>query len=273
MKLLICADFEGVTGVVSWDHVTFGKEGYQRFRKLMTADINAAIAGAMKAGVDDIVVSDGHDTKTNVLIEEIDPRARLNSGSPSPYMMVQGVEENVDLAFFIGHHPRVGTKDALLPHTLSARVVADIWLNDRPVGEIGLYAAVCGHFGVPVVLLSGELAACREAEDWIAGIETVAVKKASGYQAAECLPPAVTHPMIREAAERAVEKYKAGKAPAPLMIPPPVRIRVQFARPSMAEDACMLPGAVRLSGCEVEVSCSDIVKAYHALRTMVGLAG
>ena len=89
MKLLIADDMEGITGVVDWVHTESGNSEYERFRKIMTAEVNAAIKGAFEAGVDDVVVSDGHGGAKNVLIEELDTRARLNSGSPSPYQMVQ----------------------------------------------------------------------------------------------------------------------------------------------------------------------------------------
>jgi D-amino peptidase len=273
MKLLICADMEGITGVVNWDHVTFGKDGYQRFRKLMTADVNAALAGAIKAGVDEIIVSDGHDTKTNILIEELDPHARLNSGTPSPNMMVQGIEEGVDFVFFIGHHPRAGTQGALLAHTMSARTVAGIWLNDRPVGEIGIYASVCGYYKVPVLLVSGEQAACVEADDWIPGVATVCVKKASSFQSADCLPPARTHELLRCAAEQAVLDFNAGKAPAPLQVPQPVKITIEFLRTVMADMAGLLPGSVRLTGTQVTFTAAEMLSAYHAARAMISLAG
>ena len=273
MKLLICADMEGITGVVNWDHVTFGKDGYQRFRKLMTADVNAAIAGALKAGVVDIVVSDGHDTKTNILIEELDPRARLNTGTPSPQMMVQGIEDGIDFVFFIGHHPRAGTRGALLAHTMSARIVAGIWLNDRPVGEIGIYASICGYFNVPVLLVSGEQSACNEAADWIHGVSTVAVKKAGSFQSAECLPPAKTREMLCSAAEQAVFGYIAGTSPAPLPVTRPARVTIDFLRPLMADNAETLPGVERLTGTQVTFTAADIQAAYHAVRTMISLAG
>jgi D-amino peptidase len=273
MKLLICADMEGITGVVNWDHVTFGKDGYQRFRKMMTADVNAAIAGALQAGVEDILVSDGHDTKTNILIEELDPHARLNSGTHSPYMMVQGIEEGVDCVFFIGHHPRAGAQGALLGHTMSARVVGGVWLNERSVGEIGIYASICGHYGVPVLLVSGEQAACDEGVDWIPGVATVPVKKASSFQSADCLPPARTHEMIRTAARQAILGFNAGQAPAPLRALPPVKITIAFLRTVMADSAALLPGAVRLDGSQVAFTAPDMPSAYHAARSMISLAG
>jgi D-amino peptidase len=82
MKLLIAVDMEGITGVVTWNHVDPSHAEYQRFRRLMTQDVNAAIRGAFEGGATDVVVTDGHWNSDNILIEELDTRARLNSGTP-----------------------------------------------------------------------------------------------------------------------------------------------------------------------------------------------
>ena len=189
MKILIAVDMEGVSGVVHWDHVDPQHKEYPRFRKLMTDDVNAAIRGAFEGGADEVIVSDGHAYGRNILIEELDPRARLNTGSPSPLAMVQGSDRQIDAAMFVGYHARVGSQNAILDHTWSSSCIAGVWLNGRPIGEIGFNAAVCGYFGAPVILISGDQTACAEAADLLGPIEQVVVKRATGRMAAECLPP------------------------------------------------------------------------------------
>jgi D-amino peptidase len=270
--LLIADDMEGISGVVNWDHVTSTHSEYGRFRKIMTAEVNAAVAGAVKAGVEDIVIADGHSGGRNILIEELDPHARINSGSPSPSQMVQGIDDGVDAVFLIGYHARVGTQYAILAHTWSDTRVMNVWLNDRPVGEIGLNASLSGHYGAAVLLISGDQAACAEASEWIPGIETVVVKKGSGFQAAECLPPSVSQSHIRESAERAILNFKTGKSPSPLLTSSPVKITVEFTSPKMADSACLLPGAVRFDGRRVEIQGSDMPLAFRAFRALVELA-
>lgn len=272
MKLLIAVDMEGITGVVDWKHVDSTHAEYQRFRHVMTADVNAAIAGAAEAGVENILVADGHGYAKNILIEEIDPRARLNSGSPSPFSMVQGIDTGVQAAIFIGYHAQMGTRNAVLAHTWSSACVSNVWLNDRPTGEIGLNASVCGHFGVPILLISGDQAACDEACQWMPDIEVAPVKKASGRQAAECLPPSVSQALIRQATERACRRFLTGNAPAPLRSELPVKIGVEFIHALHADRAELLPGAVRLDSRKLEVVSPDMPTAYRAFRAMVALA-
>ena len=114
MKILIAADMEGISGVTHGDQTTPGHSEYARFRKIMTADVNAAVQGAYAAGAEEVEVTDGHWDGANLLIEELDSRARLNAGNGSPFSMVQGVENGVDGVFFVGYHACAGSKNAAI---------------------------------------------------------------------------------------------------------------------------------------------------------------
>ena len=272
MKILIAADMEGISGVVHWDQVDPKHKEYERFRKLMTADVNAAVRGAYEGGAGEVVVADGHGSARNILVEELDPRARLNSGSPSLYAMVQGVDAGLDAAMFVGYHARVGTPNAILDHTWSSSSVANVWLDGRITGEIGWNAAVCGHFGLPVLLVTGDQSACAEAAELLDEIETVAVKQARGRMAAECLSPRVAQEQIFQAARRAVRRLAAGDAPGPLRLQVPVTLEVELVTSDMADRAAICPGAQRAEGKRVKLVAADVVAAYRAFRALVALA-
>jgi D-amino peptidase len=272
MKILIAADMEGISGVTGWDQVTPGHAEYERFRRIMTADVNAAIQGAFEGKAKEVIVTDGHWNSSNILIEELNPRAWLNSGTPSPLSMVEGVQDGADGVMFVGYHARAGTQNAILDHTWSSKCVANVWLNQLLVGETGLNAAVCGHFDVPVLLVSGDQSVCAEASDLLGSLETVVVKQASGRMAAECLPPQAAQEMIRKAAARAVKRLVDGQAAPPLRLPPPVEVVVELFYSEMADKAALLPGARRIDGRRVEISASDMPTAYRSFRAAVGLA-
>src|SRR5574339_184269 len=210
MKILIATDMEGITGVTIWDQVTPGHAEYARFRKLMTQDVNAAIRGAFDGGADEVVIADGHWHGSNILVEELDPRARLNTGTPSPFSMMQGIDERIDGVMFIGYHARNGSPNAILDHTWSSRTVANVWLNDILTGEYGLNAAVAGHYGVPVIMVSGDQTACAQVAELLGDMEAAVIKQASSRFAAECLAPQVTQETICLSAERAVQRLAAG---------------------------------------------------------------
>ena len=272
MKILIAADMEGITGVIHWDQVDSSHPEYARFRKLMTADVSSAAQGAFDGGAEAVLVSDGHGSGRNILIEELDARVRLNCGGPSPFSMVQGIDSGVSAAMFVGYHACVGSQNAILDHTWSSIAVADMWLNGRSVGEIGLNGAVCGHFGVPVILISGDQTACAEATELFGALETAVVKQASGRMAAECLAPEVSHRLIYEAARRAVQRLSSGQSNQPLQFQRPLTLAIQWVTSDMADRVMMLPNARRREGRLVEFACEDMPAANRTVRAAVTLA-
>jgi D-amino peptidase len=271
MKILIAADMEGITGVTTWDQVDPRHPEYIRFRKLMTDDVNAAIRGALDAGATEVIVADGHSRGSNILIEDLDPRARLNSGSPSPFSMMQGIDESVDAVLFIGYHARNGSENAILDHTWSSRTVANIWLNDLLTGEYGLNAALAGYFGVPVIMASGDQTACQQMSELLGDLETAVVKQASGRFAAECLPPQVTQELIYAAAHHAVERLAEEDVPGPFVLDTPIRVTVEFPSSNMADRAATMPFTEREGTC-VSFTAPEMIAAYRAFRSMVSLA-
>lgn len=268
MKVLIAVDMEGISGVTCWDHVLPGHSEYPRGRRWMTADVNAAVEGAAQAGADEIVVTDGHWDGSNILIEELDPRARLINGTPSPLSMIQGVQDGVDAAVFIGYHAMAGTRNAILDHTWSSLRMHNFWLNGTLAGEIAMNAAGCGHFGVPVVAISGDQSACAEAAALIPGIKTAQVKKANGRMNAECLSLQQAQQVITSAVKQGLESRSQIK---PYTLPGKVTFAVEFYRSDMADWAEGLPCAKRVNARILEYTGDDILSASRAFRAMVGL--
>jgi D-amino peptidase len=269
---LIAVDMEGTSGLTTWDQVTPGHAEYQRFRKIMTADVNAAIRGAAEAGVEEIIVTDGHWNGDNLLIEELDPRARLNTGSPSPFSMVEGVQNGVDAVFFVGYHARIGTPNAILDHTWSSMRVMNLWINDRISGEVGLNASLCAHFNAPVILVTGDQAVAAEAQEWLPGVETALTKTAHGRWSAEVLPLAVSQEGIFRAAGQAVRRFQQGDFPKLVLQPQPVKVLVEFFYADMADKAALLPTGKRVDGRSIEILALDMPAAYQAFRAAVTLA-
>src|SRR5216117_3031603 len=180
MRVYISVDMEGIAGVVhesQTDPTTpaFAAE-YGRFRRLMTAEANAAVEGALAAGATKVLVNDSHWFMRNLLAEELHPGAELLSGDPKPSSMVQGIEDGFDAALFIGYHARAGTRNAILDHTYADRV-AEVRLNGR---------------GVAVALVSGDAALAAEAKQLLGdSVTTVVVKQAVSRHAARSVAPAV----------------------------------------------------------------------------------
>jgi D-amino peptidase len=259
---------EGITGVASQSHTDHTTAEYQRFRKLMTADANAAIEGALAAGATDIVVNDSHGNMDNILIEELNAAARLISGSPKPLSMMEGIGQDVDAVFFVGYHARAGSAPAIHDHTWSSSQIYNVTLNGKPMGEILLNAALAGHFNVPVALVTGDQLATAEAREVLGDVETVTVKIAVGRTAANCLPPSKTAPIIRQAAQKALERKHT-----PLVAQCPITLGIEFVRSIQVERAELMPGAKRTGARSVEWTGDDMVSIYRTWRAFVYLAG
>jgi D-amino peptidase len=265
MKVLISVDMEGISGVVSRDHVSSSHKEYERFRRLMTAEANAAVEGALTGGATQVVVNDSHAGMTNILIEELNPATTLISGSPKPFGMMQGIGPDVDAVFLIGYHAASGTAAAVLEHTWSGPVI-EVRLNDQAVGETGLNAALAGAYGAPVVLVTGDRAVTEEARALLGQIETVVVKDGVARSAACCLHPEAAQESIRQAAKRAL-----GRTVPPFVVPTPITLRVIFQRAVHADMASLMPGSQRPDGRTVTWTGDDMPTVYKVFRTMTTL--
>lgn len=268
MKVYISADMEGISGVVDFEQTYIKGEAkeYDRARTLMTDEVNAAIEGALAAGATEVLVNDAHGSMRNILLEKLNPGAELVSGSPKPLSMMQGIDEGTDVAFFIGYHAQAGSTYGTLGHTYSGRVYS-VTLNGQPVGELGINAALAGHFGVPVVLVTGDQTLVGEARALLGEVETVAVKQSYGLTAARSLPPSKVHELIRQAAGRAVDR-----GGMPLVLDKPITLTASFLRPVQAEMAELIPGVQRVDGRTISFVHEDMLTLYRAWRAMISLA-
>ncbi len=219
LKIYIMTDLEGVSGVQAFDDRsdkspdTFAR--LQQWRRLLTAEVNAAIEGAFAGGAGEIVVRDGH-AGDAIDFEHVDSRVRVVHGREYPTWCC-GLDGTFDAMFSIGAHAMAGTRGGVLYHTWSAQI-RQIRLCGQAIGEIGLEAFAGGACGVPLVYVTGDVAACREGESLIPNITTVAVKEGVSRYAAIAYPPAVACRMIAEGAQRAVVNRQQVK---PFLPPPP----------------------------------------------------
>lgn len=267
MKVFISVDMEGISGVVAWDHTEYGKDGYERFRKIMTKEANAAALGAFDAGAQEVVMNDSHGGMRNIVIEELDPRVKLISGSSKPLSMMEGIGPDFDAVIFVGYHSKASSL-GVLNHTYSGQVEKYV-VEDKVMGETGMNALVAGFYGVPVVFVSGDSEVTAEAIEVLGNVETVAVKEPRSQFAALCLHPEKAQELIREKVAHALRNLSEYK---PLTPPAPCRVKVQFHTSGQADRAAIMPGAVRIDPVTVQFTGEDYLEAYRGARTMISLA-
>jgi D-amino peptidase len=264
LKVFISVDMEGVSGLINWDETGPGGPDYPLFRKLMTEEANAAIAGAIDAGATEIVVRDAHDSARNILPDLLRPEARLIREWNGPLSMMEGIDKTFDAVVFIGNHARAGTPDAVLKHTMSLSLF-DVILNGVRLPEAAWNAAIAGYFDVPVVFLSGDSAICRQIREIIGPIETVAVKDGIG-KAASMIHPAKSREMIQKGVAAALRNLKATKPYKPAS---PYKLEIVFTDENQALRASWIPGAVRTGERSVAFASSDfmdIIKDFRLAR-------
>ncbi|MBN2449339.1 MAG: M55 family metallopeptidase [Lentisphaeria bacterium] len=236
MTVFVFVDMEGISGISGSDFVKTDGRLYATGRRYYTEDLNACIRGCFRGGATAVIARDGHGGGNHVLWEDLDGRATLVQG-PTGTVRLAGIEECQAL-ILLGYHAMAGTRGALLEHTYSSASIQNMWLNGRPVGEVGIDAAIAGDYGVPTVLVTGDNYVCREAREWIPGVMTCEVKQGLGCQAARLLPRETARRMIEDTTAEAVRRHAGIE---PLRVARPVTIRREMiergAVPSRAESA------------------------------------
>ena len=270
MKVFISVDMEGVTAVTDPEDVLPEGSDYQRGRIFMTGDANAAVLGAFDAGATEVLVNDSHWIMRNLLIEQIDPRARVIKGFHKPMCMMQGIDESVDAAVFVGYHSCSGTEQGVLAHTLLGKEVHNMLINGEPTGETRLNALLCGHFGVPVAFVAGDDTVCREAKNVLGqDLPTFAVKDGIDMFTASCLHPEVSQKGIREgvaAALRDLSKREVYKMEMP------ITFGFEFNSTTIAATCEYIPGVTKTNPYSTEFKTEDMPEAMKMIFAELLLA-
>jgi D-amino peptidase len=234
VRVHVISDIEGVAGIVKWAQ-TGGEDStlYHEGRTLYTEEINAAVRGAKAAGATEIVVVDCHGAGGDYTFNSLRPDLL----DPDCEFVVQSewteytefLELGCDAALFVGMHAMAGTPDGVLSHTVSGQAWQSLRFNGVAVGETGINAALCGRWGCPVLLVTGDHAVCREGRELLGeGLTTVAVKQGLGRYSARNLPAVRARELIEDGAKRALQDLSAVQPYDPGR---PSEIQVDFTSP------------------------------------------
>ena len=258
MKVFVVSDLEGVSGVTKGGQTTGGAPMYEESRRLYTEEINAAVRGAKSAGATEIVVMDCHgagdEWTFNSLIPELLDESCDFVVQDEWTEYTEFLESGVDAALFVGMHAMAGTRRGVMNHTVSGQVWQNLWFNDVAVGETGINAALCGTWGCPVLLVTGDTAACDEARGLLGpGLVTVPVKHGLGAQSARNVAPRRARAMIEEGARQALQDLTAVD---PFDPGSPCEIRVEY-KNTLAPDRLRHRHGVERVGDRMIVSRAD----------------
>ncbi|MBS7619786.1 M55 family metallopeptidase [Candidatus Bathyarchaeota archaeon] len=269
-KIFISIDMEGASGIVDWSQVGRDPQEYQTGRKLMVGDLNAAIEGALEAGVEEVVVSDAHGGMRNLQPEDVHEAAYLIRGSPKPLSMMEGISDEFDAALYVAYHSMNGTRNGILCHTISSSVVDAVYINGKETGEFGLNAALAGFFRVPSIFISGDVAVADEARCFVPQIHTAVVKWGVGRYAAKCLHPSRARALIKKTVKESLEDFEKIK---PYEVESPVEVKLRFQTSTQADIASVLPYLERIDGKTVRGVFNNYFQAMKGLRAAISIGG
>ncbi|NLS78616.1 MAG: peptidase M55 [Chloroflexi bacterium] len=235
MRILVLTDLEGISGVCIFEQTRERGNLYEEARRLLMGDISAVVEGCLAGGAAEVVVEDGHGGGFNMVPELMHPGARYITGVARPRFPERAAfHQGYDAAILLGYHAMAGTPDGMLRHTQSSKAGNRYWYNGRESGEMAQSGLILGHYGTPVIMVSGDTACCREARAFFGeGPVAVAVKEGFGEQFGLLLPPEAAHEAIRQGAIEALRRVQTCQ---PYTIALPIQGRLRFPNKSTADE-------------------------------------
>jgi len=225
IKIYVMTDLEGVSGVFKFAQ-TREKDSPLNIQacEYFMGDLAAVVRGLRDGGADEVVVIDGHGSQA-ILPHLMEPGAKYVTGLPRPGHGPWSLDESYAGVVQFGAHAMKGTPDGVLNHTQSSKTENRYWYNGIESGELAQFALVAGHYGVPTILVSGDVAACREATKFF-GPEcvTVAVKEGVSREAAILYPFEETRRALYEGAKKAVAAIPKCK---PYVLEMPIKAKME----------------------------------------------
>jgi D-amino peptidase len=265
LKVYISADMEGITGVASDQQLGPTGFEYSQARQWMTAEVLAAIAGAREAGATEFVISDSHGNGQSLLIDRFptDIPITVVRAFPRPLGMMEGIDSSFAAAIFIGYHTSTSSLTGVRAHTMSSALLTRVAINGTSMSEGGVNAAIAAHFGVPVVMVTGDDQIVAETKQRLGNIEGVAVKRAIGFHGAATLLPEVAQARIRQTAKTAVTRRAEMKH---YTMTKPLTVEVSFKNYRPVEMLSYLSNIQRIDSHTVRYVAKDMIDVSKFLE-------
>ncbi len=261
MKVYILADMEGISGVCRSEQVNAGDPAWMDARSYMEADVNACARGLFAAGARTVVARDVHATTFNLRWHNMDPKIHLILGDGPQTGRMPGAR-GFDGVVLLGYHAMAGTRHAVLEHTSSSTKWQRFWINGVESGEIACDAAVAGHDGVPVIMVSGDDKTCAEARRFLPGVVTAEVKQGLDRNFARFLPQEAALQLLEK---KAFEACRRANDMRPFKPKRPVRLRVELVERQPLPSAVGRPYLRILDGRTYEITGRTFIEARERL--------
>lgn len=274
MRVWISFDMEGVAGIVDWDQCRVGSGApYALGRALLQDEVNAAIDGALEGGATEVVLNDSHGRMSNLDPRAISGGARYIAGRHKPLHMMEGLDDRFDAIFFVAYHGAISGRASVLSHSYNPEVYTAARLNGELVGESGINALVAQHHGVPIVLVTGDVATQEDTRPFAPEAERVVTKESITRFCADNLHPAESCRQIRLGARTAMQRVAAGWPSVP-PIGQPARLDLEVRQADQARWAALARGVSRTGERSVRIesdseSLLEIYESFMAVNQLV----
>ncbi len=257
MKIYISADMEGIAGVVTDQQLNPDGFEYERFRHFMTAEVNACIDAAKKVGVSEILVSDSHGNGQNILLEKLPDEVMLVRSWPRVLGMMEGIDSSYDGVVFLGYHTGADCKQGVRAHTMSSSSITSVKINNVVMSEAGINALIAGHFGVPVILVTGDDITVHETKQMLGNIEGAVVKWAYSYHSAKNLTPDTACKLVADKTKAAIKRINTFE---PYTLKGPLVLDLSLKNYRPVELLQYYPGVERISAHTIRLIADDIIE-------------
>ena len=265
MRLFISVDMEGVAGVVTWHQLVRDGFEFERAREWLTAEVNAVCEAAFAAGVADIVIADSHYEGLNLLIDRLPENVEIVRHWPRPLNMMQGVEDGPYAgAILLAYHGAADLAGAGVAHTMFFSI-KQLRLDGRSFGETELSAATAGHFGVPVIVVSGDDVHVDHARKALGDVETVVTRTSYGIFSGRVITPKKSHKLLQEAVTTAISRIGDFQ---PCMVDNPIEVELELTNHALAETLCYMKGIERVDSHTIGMRADDITDVTRFLALL-----
>jgi D-amino peptidase len=265
LKIYISADMEGVVGAVTGEQLGPGGFEYERFRQFMTNEVNAAIDAARAAGANEFVISDSHGNGQNLLIDQLPDDVTIVRSWPREHSMMAGIDETFDGVIFLGYHASTNNTRGVRAHTMSSANITSLRLNGMTMTEGSMNAAIAGHFGVPVIMVSGDDIAVAENQVIIGDIEGAVVKWASGFHSARTLTPEAAYEVIRTRTKSAIDRIDDFE---PYVLDTPIELELSLKHYQPVELLAYLSNVEKVNSHTIRFTGEDITEVSNFLTVV-----
>ena len=275
LKVLLLYDMEGVSRATSVAHTGFDHPAeYALGREALTDDVTAAIAGLRAAGVEEIIVVDGHgsgnSTEPDVIEARLPAPARMIAREAAFDIYMDSYDHSFDAVVAIGMHAGAGNLTGFLSHTYSG-AGREYRVNGVPFNETMILAMGAARLNLPVIMVSGDDHLEKEVRRHLPWVQYAMVKRALDRTTAEPLPPEEVRRRIETAARTAIERIHAARL---FETPGPYRFAITFADEAQARNAGGAPGAeLGHNATTVQVRANDFEEGYRRSLRLYSLAG